>query len=91
MSIKNRIIAFLCLVMLPLVMFWLFQKKLVIVNGVTMGTIPYTVKCYVYQWVQKSHVQHSIDQKINDMIDIFSTWEMSSELTQLNMSDSVEC
>ena len=83
MTLKRRLLLFALLFIVPIATLWILQKKLIIVNGQTMGTI-YTIKCYVPSWVNKQNVSRKVDRVLGRMTDTFSTWDADSELSRLN-------
>ena len=83
MSIKKRLLIFVCVVIVPLLLVWTFQKKYMVINGETMGT-SYTIKCYSPKWITKNNIKSKIENELNRISAIFSTWDTESEISTFN-------
>ena len=89
MSIKKRLLIFICVVIVPLLLVWTFQKKYMVINGETMGT-SYTIKCYSPKWITKNNIKSKIEKELNRINAIFSTWDTQSEISTFNQLKSLE-
>ena len=88
MSIRNRILLFAFIIVVPVFSFFLFQKKLLILHGKAFGST-YIIKTYVPIWVSQRSVELNISKEIQRINSIFSTWDSDSELSRFNNNQSL--
>ena len=54
-----------------------------------MGT-SYTIKCYSPKWITKNNIKSKIENELNRISAIFSTWDTESEISTFNQLKSLE-
>ena len=88
MSLKNRIILFFVVLILPLIFVWSFQKKYISYEGQALGTT-FLIKCYSPIWISKLRIISEVNKSFDDMNSIFSTWIDNSELSLINSNSQL--
>ena len=89
MDLVKRIKVFILIIVTPILLIWIFQQKLIVLTGQTMGTT-YSVKMYTSSWRNKSDIKKQIETRLQKINSTFSTWDESSELSQFNKSKILE-
>lgn len=87
MSLKQRVLFFVILLIVPLIFIWSFQKKYISYQGSVMGTT-FSVKCYSPIWISKVKIINEINTSFTFMNSIFSTWIPDSEISLINKVSS---
>ena len=83
MAVKGRLVIFTLAVTLIFSFLWVSQKKVIHIRGNTMGTT-YEIKCYVSRWVSEDSIKRRIDNELDLLTNVFSTWNTDSEISNFN-------
>ena len=86
MSLKQRIVLLLFLLITPLLLILSVQKKTLTYEGQTMGTTFY-IKMDVPIWTTKQIITNKINRQLTEFNGIFSTWDDQSEISNFNQSN----
>jgi len=85
--ILDKIKIFFLIPFLILILFNSCSNSNVSIDGYTMGTT-YSIKIYSKKYVNSSNLKEIIENKLNDISSIFSTYHDSTEISKINLSNS---